>query len=137
MKTASKFFFCSLLMLCLFQSCSGFAPNKVFSFYSYTEAPEIFHDLKLVRVEVDGYGRQNFLFDLVMSYAADSNQALTYQLSFSSLDVVGVCRTVEGQALGTEKHRQIQCLTATPNDLYVQLLILGPSGEEGKEQYRF
>lgn len=125
------------LLLFAFQNCGRFAAVDRSIVYPYSTQPDFFYDLKLVSVEMDDLGRKNYEFDVVMSYAKDIDQALNYRISFSTLDRSGICQSQDRTASGEDKHQRFVCLLPTPDDLYVQLKILGPSNEEEVQQYRF
>jgi hypothetical protein len=105
--------------------------------YPYARQPDFFYDLKLIKVEIDEVGRESYEFDLVMSYAPNPNQTVNYQVAFSTLERSGICRAVEQSAIGFSKHERVACLLPSPNDLFIQLTLVGPEGEQAVEQFRF
>ncbi len=126
-----------ILCLFLFQNCGKFEKIDDINFYSYTEAPDFYYDLKLVSVEIDSYQRQHYIFDLAMSYAHDPEQSITYQVLFSTLDISGVCNGQGGTADDESKNVRLQCLIPIEDKLFLQITLLGPRGEELVQQYSF
>lgn len=126
----------SVLCLFLFQNCTSFK-GKSLSVYSYTTIPDFFYDLKLVSVEIDPENRELYVFDMAITYAKKTDQDVTYQVLFSVINFPNVCSPIDGTANGADKHIRFQCLLPTQNDLHLKLTLLGPSGEEVVEQYKF
>lgn len=129
----------ALLSLCffLFQNCGEFKSSFESGFYSYTSAPDFFHDIKLVNSQVDSEGREEFTFDFAVTYAHDLDQSVTYRVAFSTLNFSTVCRSVDGTADGGSKHFRLSCKIPVEDDLFVQLTLVGPQREELVEEYRF
>ncbi len=125
------------LCIFVFQNCGNFQPNGLNIPYPYSTQPDFFYDVKLISVEVDDLGRQAYEFDVVSSFASNPNQSVSYRVSFSTLDRSGICASEDRTAVGMEKHERFDCLMPTPDDLYIQLTLLGPEGEEAVEQFRF
>lgn len=128
-----------LLAVCLscFQNCGEFKADPYAVYYTYSSRPDFFYDLKMVSVEIDNLGRERYEFDLALSFATNVDQTVNYQMAFSTLDRSGICTTQELSAVGDSKHRRFTCMMPTPDVLYVQLTILGPTGEQEVRQYRF
>jgi len=128
-----------LLSLCifLFQNCGEFSGTGIEINYPYSSQPDFFYDIKLVSVETDDLGLKRFDFDVAISFASNINQAVSYRLAFSTLNRSRVCLSVDATADGSEKHDRYTCILPTPDDLYVQITLLGPTGEEVVEQFRF
>jgi len=129
----------TLLSFCfvVFQNCAPFESAELFQVYSYSERPDFFYDLKLLRIEEDELLRQRFLFDVAATLAEAPAAPVHYRLSFSTLMIPAVCQTQEGIATGAAKHFRVSCLMPLPDDLYVQLELEGPQGQRQAEEYRF
>ncbi len=130
---------CGLIGLCLFtfQNCGGFEANKSDVPYPYSVQPDFFYDIKLVSVEIDELGREVHEFDVAVSFASDSDQAVSYRVAFSTLNRSGICASQDRIATGDSKHQRFPCLLPTPEDLYIQLTLVGPEGEQMVDQFRF
>ena len=128
-----------LLGLCLFifQNCGKFERPRNSKFYSYTTAPNFYHDIKLISVSLDSAGREEYVFDFAIAYAHDADQSITYQVAFSTLNFSGVCRTQERIADAETKHFRLSCKMPIEDVLFLQLTLLGPQGEEFVDQYQF
>ncbi len=121
----------------IFQNCAPFKSADLFQVYSYSERPNFFYDLKLIRVVEDELLRQRFEFDVATTLAEAPAAPVNYRLSFSTLIIPEVCQTLEGVASGASKHFRVSCLMPLPDDLYVQLDLEGPQGQRQVEEYRF
>ncbi len=125
------------LVIFLFQSCGSYDSNIEGFIYKYSSRPDFFYDLKLVSVSQDDVGRQTYIFDVAVSYASNLNQSVSYQMAFSTLLRTGICETQDEVALAGTKHERFICKLATPDDLYVQLTLVGPNNETLVETFRF
>lgn len=132
-----KVFMILILLLFVFQNCGSFKAANENRIYTYSSAPDFYHDIKLVLLEVDELGRQQYSFDLAVSYAHDPSQAISYQVSFSTIKISSVCQVAEGTANGESKHFRVNCLLPVPDELYVQLVLVGPQEERVTRQYRY
>lgn len=131
-------YFC-LFLLCgfLFQNCGEFKSPEQRLTYPFSTKPDFFYDVKLVSVEEDEAGRQAYEFDVAVSLAEDQEQPVAVQLAFSTLDRVGVCPLFNATATGATKHQRHLCILPTPREIYVQMILVGPSEEQVTEQFRF
>lgn len=125
------------LVFFLFQNCGKFEKVDDFNFYSYSEAPDFYYDLKLLSVELDNHRRQRYVFDLAMSYSHDPEQSISYQVLFSTLDISGVCGGQDGTADDETRHIRLECLIPVEDKLFLQITLLGPRNEETVQQYSF
>ena len=128
-----------LLLICIscYQSCGQFRAATNVVPYPYTSKTDFFYDLKLVSVERQSDGTEAFVFDLAVSYAANADQTVNYQVAYSTNNRSGVCRTESLSARAETKHHWLRCILPTPTDLYIQLTMVGPNGEREQLQYRF
>lgn len=129
-----------LLGLCIFSFQSCGAPNALMDkslSYSFGLETPFFYDVKLVEKEVDDLGRHLYIFDVVVSFAADSSAEVGYTLNYSTLSFSGVCFSTEGVARGSNKHFRSQCLLPKPDDLFVQLSLTGPENSRLVKEFRF
>ncbi len=125
------------LVVFLFQNCGSFEARETEDIYTYSSQPDFFYDLKLVSVETDSTSRQRYVFDLAMSYAPSATQAVSYRVAFSTLGISRVCLSIDGTADEQSKHIRFQCLLPAPDDLFIELTLVGPESETLKEQFRF
>ena len=132
-----NWFFLMSLMLFAFQNCGSFESSGFAGIYSYSSKPDFFYDVNLVSTETDELGRENYIFDFAVAYAHDPNQSVSYRVSYSTLNIVSVCANKDGTADGETKHFRAECKLPTPDDLYIQLTLVGPQGEQVQEQFRF
>ena len=125
------------VMVFAFQNCGGFEAADRSVPYPYSTRPDFFFDVKMVSLRTDELGRESYNFDVAITFATNPNQSVNYRVAFSTLDRTGICRSVDQTAIGPNKHQRFPCTLPTPDDLYLQLTLLGPNGEENVEQFRF
>lgn len=128
-----------LLCLCvfLFQNCGSFEAIEQGSDIAPFSQPNFFFDIQLVRVDVDELKRERHIFDIVVSLASNPEAPVDYLVNFSTVLISGVCPSVQGIAEGATKHFRVQCTLPTPDELFVQLKLTGPSSETITLQYGF
>ena len=128
-----------LMSLCLFlfQNCGEFAAEEREDIYTYDSRTDFFYDVKLITTEVASANRKRYVFDFAVSFASNPNQSVGYQLQFSTLNFVGVCRTTGDIVDGVGKHFRSECLMPTLEDIYIQLTLTGPENENVVDQFRF
>lgn len=128
-----------LVSLCLFafQNCGEFKATEMGVPYPYTSQPDFFYDIKLVSLEVDNLGREAYEFDVVATFATNPNQGVNYRIAYATLDRSGICESQEWTAIGADKHERFRCLIPAPDNLYIQLTLVGPTGEQAVQQFRF
>jgi hypothetical protein len=125
------------LMFVIFQNCGSFEADDRAGIYPYQVRPDFFYDVKLLRVEEDELMRQRYVFDIVASLAEDVGAEISYRVNFSTLIMSAVCQSTQGTVRGNAKHFRTQCLLPVPDDLYIQLQLFGPQGQELVEEFRF
>lgn len=133
-----KFFALFTLILLFFQNCTSFEAIPLPEFYPYRTRPDFFHDLKLIRSEIDETNRRRFDIDIAVSYSRNPQQSINYEVQFSTLRIPNVCPTQSGFAFGDKKRIFVQCLIPIPNEnLFVQLVLSGPNNESLQKVYQF
>lgn len=126
------------LMLMMFQACGGpFQANNLYVLYRYREKPDFFYDLKLLKVEVDAENRQEYTFDLAISYAQNPFQEVNYSVQYSTIAISGVCEAFTASALNETRHRQIKCKIPAADALFLQLSLVGPNAETTTDIFAF
>ena len=120
-----------------FQNCGEFRAQADSIQSSQAGVPQFFYDLQPVEISIDAANRKHFILDFVVSLARDPDLPVSYKFQFSTLLITGVCRSAEGVASGAGKHFHIDCLMPTQEDMYVQLMLVGPDEETFVDQFRF
>lgn len=134
MRSLNLFFLCSLVLFC-FQNCAEFKRNSFFDIYPYSSKPDFFYDVQLVSSQEDEDGLQSYIFDIAISYAGDPNEEVNYTLVFKTPIVSEACIET-GTANGNSKHFRVECIVPFEDELYVQLMMAGPSAEL-EQNYKF
>lgn len=136
MKGAKVFSFLIFALL-IYQNCSPFAVDETWAIYSYRTPPQFFYDAKLLSVERDSLNRENYTIDFVVSYAKDPSAEVEYRVAFSTSQMPAICPIRTGKAKGATRHFRMSCLLPHADDLYIQLTLMGPGGEELVRQIAF
>ena len=121
----------------LFQNCAPFEAIDSDAIYPYSSQPVFFSDFKLVKTEVDTEDRELFVFDFVVSYAANPGENVGYRIDFSTIALTGVCSFVEGVVNNQNSHNRVQCKLPIDDDLYVRIMYLGVNQETEEKEFRF
>ncbi len=125
------------LLIFVFQNCAPFYANDESSIYSFRSPPDFYYDIKLAEVSVDSSLRESYRFDVAISFAHDPNLPVNYQLNYSTALLNPVCPASQGTAHQATKHLSLSCIIPTSDDLYVELILVGPNGETVTDRFRF
>ncbi len=133
----SRFFGLIFFIIFAFQNCGKFYANDHRSIYSYSSAPDFYYDIKLQEVLIDSAQRESYKFDFAVSFSRNPNSPVSYQINYSTPKLNPSCPPTQGVATQATKHLQLSCLIPTSDDLYVEIIMVGPGGETVTDQFRF
>ncbi|MCB0377931.1 MAG: hypothetical protein KDD33_05505 [Bdellovibrionales bacterium] len=137
LKLCSQFLLALFFSFFAFQNCAPFEAMQGESIYPFTNKPNFYSDLQVVRTEVDDLKRENFVLDLAASWVLDPAQEINYTILYSTLAQRGVCNPTQGTFNNINNHIRAQCKLPVVTDLYIRLELEGPNGVSEAREFRF